>query len=118
MSSDSSACSQNVHTPASPAEFHEVGNVAAISAGTGISVTINGQELAIFNLNGEVHAVSNHCPHRGAPLHDGYVKGDVVLCNWHCFDFNLKTGVCETVPELRLPTYEVRVADGKIFVRC
>jgi nitrite reductase/ring-hydroxylating ferredoxin subunit len=77
-----------------------------------------GQQIAIFNLNGTFYAISDGCPHRGAPLSEGLVKGEMVLCAWQCFDFNLKTGACEVVPELRVETYEVKVEGDAIFVLC
>jgi nitrite reductase/ring-hydroxylating ferredoxin subunit len=118
MTSDFSVSNQEVPTPTSPPEFHEIGSVDLVSPGNGLNINVNGQELALFNIAGDFFAISNRCPHRGASLHDGYVKGDVVLCNWHCFDFNVKTGACSSVPELKAQTYEVKVENEKIFVRC
>jgi nitrite reductase/ring-hydroxylating ferredoxin subunit len=78
----------------------------------------DGQSIAIFNLNETFYAIGNGCPHRGAPLSEGMLKGEAVICAWHCFDFNLKTGACEVVPELRVETYEVKVEGSAIFVLC
>src|SRR4030095_15230788 len=35
----------------------------------------NGDELAIYNINGEYYAIDNFCPHRGAALSDGEIRG-------------------------------------------
>src|SRR5512134_3443824 len=96
--------------------FHKVATVGEIPRNTGKAVTVNDDELAIFNLNGEYYAIGNMCPHRGAALEDGFVEQDKVFCPWHCFDFNLKTGECTTVPSLRVPTYEVKVEGEEIFI--
>jgi NAD(P)H-dependent nitrite reductase small subunit len=94
------------------AETHE------IAPNTGKSVSANGQQIALFNLNGTFYAISSSCPHRGAPLSEGILQGEKVFCAWHCFDFDLKTGACGAVPELSVRTYEVKVEDTAILVRC
>ena len=43
-------------------------------------------------------AVENHCPHAGGTLEDGEVKKDVLMCIWHGWKFNLKTGRCLNQP--------------------
>ena len=94
------------------AETHE------IAPNSGKTVYANGEQIALFNLNGVFYAISGNCPHRGAPLSEGMVQEDKVFCAWHCFDFNLKTGACGAVPELRVRTYEVKVEGDSILVLC
>jgi NAD(P)H-dependent nitrite reductase small subunit len=99
-------------------EFQRVAAVAEIPAETGRSIMIGKHEIALFNRGGSFYAISNMCPHRGAPLHEGFLEGERVICPWHCFDFNLHTGRCETVPGLKVKIYEVKVEEGEVFVRC
>ncbi len=109
MSSTSSATTQH---------YYEAAKASEIAPGSGKTIHVNGQQLALFNLNGTFHAISDSCPHRGAPLSEGYLQGDKVLCTWHCFDFNLKTGACEVVPDLRVTIYEVKVEGETVYVLC
>ena len=76
----------------------------------------NGDELAIYNVNGEFYATDNFCPHRGAPLSDGVVKGHIVECGWHGWEFDVRTGECLTVTET-IRVFQVRVEEGKLFVQ-
>lgn len=99
-------------------QFYEVARVSEIAPGSGRTVYANGHQIALFNHGGSFYAIDDSCPHRGAPLSEGYVQGDRVLCSWHCFDFNLKTGACEVVPELKVSTYEVRVEGDTVYVLC
>jgi NAD(P)H-dependent nitrite reductase small subunit len=99
-------------------QYVKVAETREIAPSSGKTVYARGQQIALFNLNGIFYAISDGCPHRGAPLSEGILKDDKVLCSWHCFDFNLKTGACEVVPELRVETYEVKVEDGAIFILC
>lgn len=94
------------------AETHE------IAPNSGKTVYANGEQIALFNLNGTFYAISGSCPHRGAPLSEGIVREDKVFCAWHCFDFDLKTGACGAVPELCVRIYEVKVEGNAILVLC
>ena len=48
--------------------------------------------VALFNVDGRFHAVSNRCPHRGGPLGQGFVDGAEVSCPWHNWTFDVTTG--------------------------
>jgi nitrite reductase (NADH) small subunit len=97
-------------------QFYRVASVTDIPPQTGKTVRAGDQEIALFNLDGKFYAVNDLCPHRGASLGDGFLDSGRVLCPWHCFDFNLQTGRCGIVPELKVSTYEVKVENGEIFV--
>jgi NAD(P)H-dependent nitrite reductase small subunit len=99
-------------------QFHEVARASEIAPGSSTTIYVNGRQLALFNLDGTFYAIDDGCPHRGAPLSEGYLQGDRVLCSWHCFDFSLKTGACEVVPELKVATYEVKVEGDTVYVLC
>lgn len=96
--------------------YRKVADVAEVPRNTGAQVMIDETEIALFNVNGDFYAISNYCPHRGAPLHDGFLEQDKVFCSWHCFDFNLKTGECQMVPSLRVATYPVKIENGAVFI--
>jgi NAD(P)H-dependent nitrite reductase small subunit len=98
--------------------YYRVASIGEIPLGAGHLVEAAGEEIALFNFNGEYYAISDLCPHRGASLAEGFLDGGKVFCPLHCFDFNLKTGECATVPSLRVRTYEVKIAGEDIFVSC
>jgi len=79
-------------------------------------VGVNGEDIAIFNIDGQYLAIGDICPHRGAPLSEGFVEAGKVFCPWHCFDFNLQTGKCEIVPSMSVLTYEIKVEGNQISV--
>ncbi len=63
--------------------IHEVAKTDEIGPGEAKLIEIDGQEIALFNLNGEFYAISNECSHVGGPLCEGDVEGDKVVCPWH-----------------------------------
>lgn len=75
----------------------------------------DGDELAVYNVDGEYYATENFCPHKGAPLSEGVVCGHVVECGWHGWQFDVRTGECLTVRE-NLKTYKVTVENGMVSI--
>lgn len=95
-----------------------VTNTDQIPPREGRSVTIDGVEIAIFNLGGRFLAVDNACPHRGGPLCDGIVSGAAVVCPLHGYKLCLETGkMLKPDLELRAETYPVRVEDGIVLIQ-
>ena len=97
-------------------QFYRVATVADVPSQSGKTVRVGDQEIALFNLGGTFYAINDLCPHRGASLGEGLLDGGRVLCPWHCFDFDLQTGQCGIVTELKVSTYEIKVEGEEIFV--
>ena len=75
----------------------------------------DGNELAVYNVDGEFYATENFCPHRGARLTEGALCGHVVECGLHGWQFDVRSGECLTVPD-RIKTYRVTIEDQMIKV--
>lgn len=96
--------------------YRKVAEITEVPPNHAVKVNIEDEEIALFNLRGEFYAISDVCPHRGAPLSEGFLEQEKVLCPWHCFDFNLKTGECQVASHLRVATYPLKIEDGSIFI--
>jgi nitrite reductase (NADH) small subunit len=99
------------------AGFVRVTAVADLAPGKSIEALVNGKPIALFNLGGEFHAISNTCVHRGGPLGKGVLDGKLVLCPWHAWAYDVTTGTSDVNPELKVAKYEVKVEDGQVLVR-
>lgn len=73
-------------------------------------------EVALFRVNGDLFAMENVCPHAGASLHDGWMQDGVVVCPWHGWGFDARTGECVTQPGFDVPTFKVVVENGEVAV--
>jgi len=82
-----------------------------IPPGTGMVAEVNGKSLAVFNVDGGFHVIDNTCVHRGGPLGEGDLEGEVVTCPWHGWEFNVTTGVSVNNPSSCVASYPV-VLDG------
>ncbi len=96
--------------------WQEVARVGEIKEGTSKVVSVNGEDVAVFNVNGEYRAIASTCPHKGGPLGEGMLDGNVVTCPWHHWKFDVCTGVSPVAKTVSVPCYKVLVQDGKIMV--
>jgi len=99
-------------------DFVTVADAKEIGPGEGRVVEVNGDEVALFNLNGTFYAIDNMCVHQGGPLGEGMLEGENVICPWHSWKYNVKTGVCSTNPSMKVKTYSVKIEDGQVKVAC
>ena len=94
-----------------------VASVGEVPVGRGKTVEVDGLPLAIFNAGGgHYQAMSGSCPHEGGPLADGVLLGDSVVCPWHGFDFDARTGACKVASDLSVTVYPVRVTGSDVLV--
>jgi len=93
-----------------------VGAIADVQPGQCATIELpDGDQLAVFNVDGEFYAIENFCPHKGAPLSEGVLCGHVVECGWHGWEFDVRTGQCLTVADT-IKTYPLKIEDGVVSV--
>lgn len=99
--------------------FVTVAASADLPPGASVAVRVEGVPIVLFNVSGTVHAVENVCPHAGAALDRGARTGscgEIVICPFHGWRFDVRTGRCLQIPGESIRTFPVRVADGAIAV--
>jgi nitrite reductase/ring-hydroxylating ferredoxin subunit len=100
-------------------------------------VEVGGMEVGIFRLGNEFFAYENKCPHLEGPVcqgkilplatedvqNDGTSNGRVfsktrmnVVCPWHGFEFDIRTGMHPMDSRVRLRRIPVKVLDGAVYV--
>jgi nitrite reductase/ring-hydroxylating ferredoxin subunit len=93
-----------------------IGPAADVPIGQGCVVEAEGKTLALFNVDGAFYALENACAHRGGPLGEGDLDGTVVVCPWHAWRWDVKTGANVNNPAVKMPCFPVSVDDGRVFV--
>jgi nitrite reductase (NADH) small subunit len=74
----------------------------------------DGRPYAAFTVGEEVVVIDGSCPHRGGPIGEGVVRDGVVVCPWHWYAFDLRSGRCTTAAQAPLRRHPVeRAADGR-----
>mmetsp|Transcript_20801 Transcript_20801/g.38645 ORF Transcript_20801/g.38645 Transcript_20801/m.38645 type:complete len:565 (-) Transcript_20801:47-1741(-) len=98
----------------------DIGPSSDFAEGTVKSVQL-GQDkkdvIAVSRVDGRVYAVSNSCPHYGAPMHMGYLDRHRLACPWHIAEFDVRSGEMLSGPALKsLQSFPVKESDGRVAV--
>lgn len=116
---------------------HRVASTEELEDGSRVIADIDGREVAVFGYDGDYYAVANHCIHQGGPLCEGELQGleafdsgadedawawryeddpHVIVCPWHAWRFDITTGQSVDDDRYAVPTYDVRIEEGAVYV--
>jgi nitrite reductase/ring-hydroxylating ferredoxin subunit/DMSO/TMAO reductase YedYZ heme-binding membrane subunit len=96
--------------------FVEVCTVASIPPNRARIVHLAGERVAVFRHDGGISAVSNVCQHQNGPLGEGRIVDGCITCPWHGYQYDPATGASPPPFTEKVPTFHVRVHDGRVFV--
>ncbi len=86
-------------------------------AGASLCVEVEGQKIALFNVDGNFYAIDDACTHVGGSLSDGEVSSTSVTCPWHGAQFDLETGKVLRAPAQQgVKCYKVLVEGDDIKI--
>ena len=109
---------RNADVRISPRDWADVAADGDVVEGQPLRVTAAKQPVVLVRRRGVVHALGATCGHWGAPLDEGSVDGDCIVCPWHGSTFRLEDGGVERGPATwPQPLYDVRVVDGRVQVK-
>jgi len=101
-----------------PEAWADVGSAEELARRPLQQILAGRTRIALAFKDGQFSAISGVCNHVGGPLGEGTLDGDYVVCPWHYWKFHCRTGEGEPgYEEDRVPVHEVRVEDGRVFVR-
>ena len=96
--------------------FIGVADRSSLARNSAIVRSVGAYEVAIFDVDGELFALENACPHQGGPLAEGSVERGVVTCPWHAWRFQLRTGYMTLGDFARVARFAIVVDEGRIWV--
>jgi nitrite reductase/ring-hydroxylating ferredoxin subunit len=96
--------------------FVDACSVAEIPENRARIVCLSGERVAIFKYDGKISALSNVCQHQNGPLGEGKFLDGCVTCPWHGYQYLPDTGASPPPFVEKVPTFNVRVADGRVLV--
>lgn len=97
--------------------FADACDASELREGRGAVVVANGERLAVYLHQGRVFALSNVCRHQGGPLGEGKIVDGCVTCPWHGWNYRVEDGVSPPPFREIVPTHDVRVEGGRVFVQ-
>ena len=99
-------------------DFVEVARVSDFPPGTMKWVAVDGVRWVLAHVEGAFYAIRDVCGHRNAPLSRGRLDGHLIECPLHFALFDVRTGKLVDGPvSADVPTREVRVESGTVFIR-
>ena len=96
--------------------FVKIAKASEIEPGQVLEAHVDGRYFAVCNANGEVHCLDGECACTGGPLSQGTLRDGMVICPWHGWRFDYKTGVCAYDANMRVAKFPVKVEDGEIWI--
>ena len=79
--------------------------------------TAAGKAICVANLGGAICVLDGTCPHEGGPLGEGMVEDGHVVCPWHGYAFDPRSGATENDPDLKAVVFESRVENGELLAK-
>jgi nitrite reductase (NADH) small subunit len=77
---------------------------------------VKGVAICLANINGDLRALDNWCPHRRGPLGQGWVEGNAVVCPWHSWAFDTVTGIAEPPERARVDVLPLQIEEDAVMV--
>ncbi len=103
--------------PESMPERLDLCSTSDVAPGSALKVETGDLVLAVFNVDGEFYVIDDTCTHGPGSLSEGYIEDDVVECNFHNGQFNIKTGEVVSPPcMIPIKTYPVSVVDDRVTI--
>lgn len=76
------------------------------------------KQIGLFKLDDGYYAVGAWCSHEKTSLVHGDIENHEIMCPLHGARFDLRSGKHLCMPAVRpIPSYAVKVEDGKIFLK-
>jgi nitrite reductase/ring-hydroxylating ferredoxin subunit len=95
--------------------LHRVCNKSEIACGS--VKRIDELDIALFNLDGTFFAIKDVCTHDQAPLSEGELNGDTIVCPWHGACFSVRTGEALSLPATEpVETFPVILQGDEVYV--
>lgn len=102
-------------------EVADGGSLPAESApapGELLALSVDGHDVVLANVDGELHALDGNCTHEVCPLSNGWIEDGCLVCECHGGTFDIRTGEPVDGPvHLPLRVHQVLVGTATITVR-
>lgn len=85
--------------------------------GNVMEAEVEGVAVCLARLNGDLAALDNICPHRQGPLGQGWIEGSAVVCPWHAWAFDLRTGMAEPPEQAQVKVFELRAEGDDLLIK-
>ncbi len=85
--------------------------------GQATEITIGNRVVCVANVQGAISAIDNVCIHRGGPLGQGTIENGKIVCPWHGWQWDPRTGQAAHSSAARVSVYEIKVQGDDVLAR-
>jgi len=78
---------------------------------------VKGRALCVANVDGVISVLDGVCPHEGGPLGEGIIEEGRVVCPWHAYAYDVRTGATEQDRDLKAEVLEAKVEEGELYAK-
>lgn len=96
--------------------WQKAASVSEIPPESTREVIFGERTIALCNSGGELIALDGICPHQNGPLGQGNVEDGKVICPWHMWEFDCRSGEFDRNASVKLDRFPVRVEDGEVWI--
>ena len=96
--------------------FARAAKTNEITPGTVREFQVEGKAIALANVGGKFYAINNTCLHRGGPLGQGVMDGNILTCPWHGWQYDVTTGKLVMNQAVAVATYAVEVRGDDLWI--
>ena len=96
--------------------FVKVGSLSTLPPGSVMEAQVGDGTYAICNVGGEIHALDGICPHAGGPLGQGALHGATLVCPWHAWEYDCRSGANDMDDGLLLAKLPVKIHGDDILI--
>lgn len=97
-------------------DFVTVATVDEIPEGAGKAFEVGDKMVAVFKIDGQIHAIDDQCPHMGASLASGFIEGCEVACPWHAWRFDVRDGTWCDNRRIKIDSFQTRIVDNQVQI--
>jgi 3-phenylpropionate/trans-cinnamate dioxygenase ferredoxin subunit len=97
-------------------DFIKVAKITDLQPGEKMLVDYDGEDVGLFNIDGQFYAISDVCTHDNGPLVEGELDGECIICPRHGARFNVKNGAFTMPAFSPVPLYYVKVEGDDILI--
>lgn len=98
-------------------EFVRVAAVSEIPPGKMLAVRVDREDIALYNVDGTIHATRDFCPHAGYALSKGMFRGRYVRCPLHSWEFDVTSGEYTGNPLIHVKCFPVKVVGEEVWIK-
>lgn len=97
-------------------DFRRVASLSEIPPGKMVALRVEKEDVVLYNVDGEIYASRDFCPHAGFALSKSAFRGKYVRCSLHAWEFDVTNGEYTGNPAIHMKCFPVRIVGDEVWI--